>query len=177
MSNSNTEIVDRRSTRSLFSRNLDNSESETHVKMKTGNAKLENENDADECKMDVALEDQSKVEEINPVKDLSDTRDPKQIENIPDNTQVISDVSVSKDTKNSTVKGKRDTKAYKKKQIKPGVTDREWLSTEDHRDKWTALDGKRGMCNDCKKVFSSRQVGNIGENIILRIFPNRKILA
>jgi len=92
-----------------------------------------------------------------------------QIENIPDNTQVLSP-KVTEDVKDVELDIKKEKRGYRKKATKDGLTDREWLASRENRDKWSALDAKRGMCNDCKKLFSSRQVCVITIKVILILF-------
>ena len=175
MSNLTSEVKDRRSTRSLFSRNLDESDKESQTKENKLSEKSD-ENGVDEFNMDASVEGPGAGRIDHTSKDVKGKQESKQNENIPDNTQIIPDDLVSNDmTPNP--KGKMDKKAYKKKQIKPGITDREWLSAKEHIDKWTALGGKRGMCNDCKKVFSSRQVQiNIKRHKVEVFNPNKVAL-
>ena len=154
MSHSSTRAVDRRSTRLLQSRTSDkipivhNSTKDVDInEAQEGNVTGTNGKEiqakfGDEEKM-VSSKSEEEKEVLN------------QIENIPDNTQVISPKLCDEDVKQTM---KPEKKEYKKKPMKQGLTDREWLGSKEHKEKWTALDAKRGMCNDCKKVFSSRQV-------------------
>ena len=154
MSQLNTRAVDRRSNRRLQTRNSD--KTSQNIKQNvvgTDSHELPFSNTAEKEYHDKMQDEEDLV--------LSKSEEEKetlnQIENIPDNTQIISpknDIS-NKDVGQTT---KPEKKEYKKKPMKQGVTDREWLEGKENKEKWTALDAKRGMCNDCKKVFSSRQV-------------------
>ena len=151
MSQPNIRSIERRSARRLQSK-----------KSKNSQALIQNKNDDRTEENDPAMagkefeDNNQSVEEFALSKSEEEKEAINQIENIPDNTQVISGKHPkTKDVEQST---KPEKKEYKKKQMKQGVTDREWLGSKEHKDKWTALDAKRGMCNDCKKVFSSRQV-------------------
>ena len=154
MSNMNGKTVDRRSTRSLHSRNSTAADEEIQDIKASDSIKPETENASEER---ILPSDEGKVETSETFENTDGQAYNKQIENIPDNTQVISP-NISLDTKLPTSKIQREKKDYKKKTMKAGITDREWLGSMEHKHKWTALDAKRGMCNDCKKVFSSRQV-------------------
>ena len=157
MSNMNGKIVDRRSTRSLYSRNSTAADEEIQDNKALDSIKPETENASEERILPSSIQDEGKVETSETFENTDGNEYKKQIENIPDNTQVMSP-NISLDTKLSTSKIQREKKDYKKKTTKAGITDREWLGSMEHKHKWTALDAKRGMCNDCKKVFSSRQV-------------------
>ena len=155
MSSLKTNTSDRRSSRALHSRTVAKSPTATHAENKVIIGKdIENDN---EPKVHVELAEDTKETKLE-LKNLNDKEQLKQIENIPDNTQLALLAYETEDLKNHTAKRRMDKKEYKKKSIKSGITDRDWLSSKEHRDKWTALDAKRGMCNDCKKMFSSRQV-------------------
>ena len=154
MSHSNARVVDRRSTRRLQSQNLEKTSENINQHVESQDPEEPNFSTTTQKDIHVKIHDEddlilSKSEEEKQALD--------QIENIPDNTQVISLKYKSADL-NVTETMKPEKKEYKKKQMKQGVTDREWLGSKEHKGKWTALDTKRGMCNDCKKVFSSRQV-------------------
>ena len=156
MSSLKSNTSDRRSSRALNSRAVAKSTAATHAENKVNIGK-DIENDDSEPKVHVELAEDTKETKLE-LKNLNDKEKLKQIENIPDNTQLPLLAYETEDLKNHTAKRKMDKKEYKKKLIKSGITDRDWLSSKEHRDKWTALDAKRGMCNDCKKMFSSRQV-------------------
>ena len=155
MSNLNGKIVDRRSTRSLYSRNLDTASGEIQEIKNVDSIPPESEKSYEECSVPSQHEENVEVSETFQIADTGE--DNKQIENIPDNTHVVSP-RTDRGSKDPISKLQMDKKDYKKRPMKTGITDREWLSSLEHREKWTALDAKRGMCNDCKKVFSSRQV-------------------
>ena len=154
MSHSNARPVDRRSTRRLQSQNSE--KSSQNINQHVDGTDPEEQNFSATTQKGVRANIQEEDDLI-----LSKSEEEKetlnQIENIPDNTQVLSLKYKSPDL-NLTETMKPEKKEYKKKQMKQGVTDREWLGSKEHKEKWTALDAKRGMCNDCKKVFSSRQV-------------------
>jgi hypothetical protein len=155
MSKLNGKIADRRPTRSLYSQSLDAASGEIQEIKNLDSVPPESEKSSEECSIASQHEENAEVSETFNITDGGE--DNKQIENIPDNTQVVSP-KTDQGTKDPSSKLQMGKKDYKKKQMKTGITDREWLSSVDHREKWTALDAKRGMCNDCKKVFSSRQV-------------------
>ena len=156
MSSLKTNTSDRRSSRALHSRTVAKSPTATHAENKVNIGK-DIETVDNEPKVHVELAEVTKETKLE-LKNLNDKEQLKQIENIPDNTQLPVLAYETEDLKNHSVKRRMDKKEYKKKSIKSGITDRDWLSSKEHRDKWTALDAKRGMCNDCKKMFSSRQV-------------------
>ena len=155
MSNLNGKIADRRSTRSLCSLNLDAAGGEIQGIKNLDSNPPERKTSSEECPILSQHEENVKARETFKITDGGE--DNKQIENIPNNTQIVCP-KTDQGSKNPTSKVQMNKKDYKKKQMKTGITDREWLSSVEHREKWTALDAKRGMCNDCKKVFSSRQV-------------------
>ena len=114
----------------------------------------------DECKTEELVRDGKETGQVlSQHEDLNHKKEAKEIENIPDNIQKIFTNPDTESMTDCSLNSEIVKKEYKKKAVKSGVTDREWLSSKEHRSKWTALDGKRGMCNDCKKMFSSRQVG------------------
>ena len=158
MSNTNTKKVDRRSTRSLNLRHLEKPNEEIDLIKTRENFPEDIEVTDEESTAVLKKLDIGTNEPILSNKDPQDDQDMSHIENIPDNTQVISPRNTD-DTPNPNFNVKKDKKVgYRKKPMKHGITDREYLGSKEHREKWTALDAKRGMCNDCKKVFSSRQV-------------------
>ena len=156
MSNSNTRPVDRRSSRLLQSRGSDKISNIQNV-----SKNVDSNQEQDKAVYGIAgNEVQAKLgdeEEFISSKSEEEKDVLNQIENIPDNTQVVSP-KLCNEAKNVKQTSKPEKKEYKKKQMKHGLTDREWLGSKENKEKWTALDAKRGMCNDCKKVFSSRQV-------------------
>ena len=128
-------------------------------KSSDGHNRIRRNNKNEKVKNKEQIEDSSGIENIQIAhletgiqnrKDFAITDD--EVENIPNNTQVSS--SPEKEEKEA----ETTSKVYKKKAINSGITDRAWLSSKENKNKWTAVDGKRGMCNDCKKMFSSRQV-------------------
>ena len=153
---------DRRSTRSVYSRNVEqNSNDETDESKHS-----ENSNSKNEISSPMKILDQQDSKKEVLYKSFEAKDDIAQIENIPDNTQVLSP-KVTEDVKDVELDIKKEKRGYRKKATKDGLTDREWLASRENRDKWSALDAKRGMCNDCKKLFSSRQVCVITIKVIL----------
>ena len=169
-SSSNIKMRDRRSTRSVYSRNVEqNSNDETNE-----SKHFENSNSKSEISspMKILAQQDSKKEVL--YKSFEAKEDIAQIENIPDNTQVLSP-KVTEDVKDVELDIKKEKRGYRKKATKDSLTDREWLASKENRDKWSALDAKRGMCNDCKKLFSSRQVCVITIKVILILLNKPQI--
>ena len=154
MSHSNTRPIDRRSTRRLQSQNSEKTSQNINQHVDSTDPEEPNFSATTQKDVNVKMHDE---DDLILSKSEEEKETLNQIENIPDNTQVISLKHKSADH-SVTETIKHEKKEYKKKQMKQGVTDREWLGSKEHKEKWTALDAKRGMCNDCKKVFSSRQV-------------------
>ena len=171
MSNSfNIKTRDRRSTRSVYSRNVEqNSNDETDESKHSENSNSKNEISSP---MKILAQQDSKKEVL--YKSFETKEDIAQIENIPDNTQVLSP-KVTEDVKDVELDIKKGKRGYRKKATKDGLTDREWLASRENKDKWSALDAKRGICNDCKKLFSSRQVCVITVKVIPVLFCKRQI--
>ena len=161
---------DRRSTRSVYSRNVEqnsNDETDESKHSENSNSKIEISSP-----MKILAHQDSKKEVL--YKSFEAKEDIAQIENIPDNTQVLSP-KVTEDVKDVELDVKKEKRGYRKKATKDSLTDREWLASKENRDKWSALDAKRGMCNDCKKLFSSRQVCVITIKVIFALLNKPQI--
>ena len=154
MPHSDARAVDRRSTRRLQSQNSEKTSQNINQHVDSTDPEKQNFSTTTQKDVHVKMHDE---DDLILSKSEEEKETLNQIENIPDNTQVIL-LKYESEGLNVTETMKPEKKEYKKKQMKQGVTDREWLGSKEHKEKWTALDAKRGMCNDCKKVFSSRQV-------------------